>query len=128
MEHFQRVTHMSTRGKSKMVFLIAIVGVFLTSYGASAGGSTDTCPAKAEQFKLAAKKEFIVGDNDASIQRFMKRHQISFSFDRFAKRYQGITRDIGNQPKSGCAVAAYIYADDAGNYLSAEFMATYTGL
>ncbi len=111
-----------------MVFLIAIVGVFLTSCGASAGGSTDMCPVKAEQLTLAAKKEFTVGDNDASIQSFMKRHQISFSFDRFAKRYQGIIRDIGRQPKSDCAVVAYIYVDDAGNYLRAEFTATYTGL
>jgi hypothetical protein len=110
-----------------MIFLCGVFGIFVASCGVSAGGSTDMCTKKAGQLTQAAKSEFLVGASDASIRQFLTRHHINFSFDRFAKRYQGIIRDVESKPGTDCAVVAYIYVDSAGNYLRSEFMASYTG-
>lgn len=55
-------------------------------------------------------------------------HQVSFSFDRFSKHYQGIVREVANEPGVDCAVVAHVYVDDRGSYARSEFRALYTGL
>ncbi len=119
---------MPTRNCNRLIFLSTVMGIFVVTCDVDAAGSTDMCTKTAEQLTQAVKSELLVGAGDASVQQFMTKHHVIFSFDRFEKRYQGIIRNVANKPGTDCAVVAYIYADSAGNYLRSEFRASYTGL
>ena len=112
-----------------MVFFATILASFFLScgYGRDQRAVMATCSKKVEQLSLASKTELARGDGDEVIKKFLAHHQIKYSFDRFAKRYQGIIRNIKNDAGDDCAVVIYVYTDDAKKYLKSEFFASYTG-
>jgi len=76
----------------------------------------------AHKLETAAKSELHIGDSKKTIEEFFSRHSITFSFDKYQVRYQGIIRNIYRFSPFNAAVVVYVKVDDSGNFLSAEFL------
>jgi hypothetical protein len=66
------------------------------------------------------------GSSPKSIEGFLERHELHYSYDRFSKRYQSIIRNASADPRVDHAIVIYLYVDDAMNFTRAEVRDSYT--
>lgn len=109
-------------------FFIILVIIFSTMNFLVASEKMDICSSTAAELSKSIDLELTVGGNKDSIEEFLKKHNIKYSYDRFAGRFQGIIRSEERGWNIDCAVVAYIYVDNEGRYLKSEFVASYAGL
>jgi hypothetical protein len=114
--------------------LIVVVGLVLASIsGCDTGGEMveDKVIAdrinrymdktKADEVRQLIAKELQVGANADVIEAFFDRHHIAYEWDRFAKIYVGIIRDLSTNPKLlDHSVLIDIYVDDEKRFVNAE--------
>jgi hypothetical protein len=81
---------------------------------------------KAEEVRQLIASELQIGAEALTIEAFFKRHDIAFSYDRFAQRYQAIIRDVASAPKVDQAIIIYIYVDDQKRFARSEVNDSFT--
>lgn len=83
-------------------------------------GGLDTTPEAVEAEVSAALHE---GASADAIERYLEQKNLTFSYDRFANRYQSIIRD----PESDAhAITIYVLLDDQRRYVDVEVRDSYT--
>ncbi|MDC8756043.1 hypothetical protein [Janthinobacterium fluminis] len=107
-----------------LMFLVIIAAVFLWK----GRGSMGNCGRTAAELSIAANSELHVGSGGASVENFLLRKNIKYSYDEFSGRFQGIIRSEENGRSNGCAVVAHVYVDKDMRYIKSEFITSYTGL
>lgn len=112
----------------RRVVLLGLIALVMATACQSEGRAMPSCEKMTDQLRRAAHDELRAGVSETEIERFLTGHRIKFAFDRFQGRYQGILREVSNQPGIDCAVVAYIYTDESRRYIRSEFVPTYTGL
>jgi len=81
---------------------------------------------KSTEVRELMAAELNVGDAASSIESFFERNDISFSYDRFAQRYQAIIRDVSSDPNVDQAIVIYVAVDDEKRLLSFEVKDSFT--
>lgn len=114
------------------ILLIAILGCIIAiSFGCNnrdefmLGGINEE---KSEEVKQLITDELYVGASSDVIETFFKKHNITYSYNRFSVRYNAIIRDVSSDPKVDQAVSIYIYLDDEKQFKSSEVRNTFTSL
>ena len=68
-----------------------------------------------------------VGDSSLEIESFLKQNEITFAFDRFNVRYQGLINDPSKyKPEGYHSIVIYIYVDENKAFKRAEVRDSYT--
>jgi hypothetical protein len=80
----------------------------------------------AEDVRSKIRAELPIGSDGQEIRAFFERHEITYTYDRFTKRYQGIIRDVSAAVCIDQAVSIYVYVDGQGRYKSAEVRNSFT--
>ena len=81
---------------------------------------------KAEEVRQLIADELELGASSELIEEFFEKNAITYSYDRFASRYQAIIRDIANGPGGDQAVVIHVKVDDQGRFVSAEVRDSFT--
>lgn len=109
--------------------LIAILSFLLLMSGCESGDKgmlEGMNTQRAEQTKRLIANELAVGDNSDSIEAFFQKHNIIYSYDRFARRYQAIIRNVSSDPRVDQSVLVDIYVDDMRRFQRAEVHDSFT--
>ena len=72
------------------------------------------------------KDELVVGAAANDIEAFFEERGLPYTYDRFAKRYQSIIRDVSSDPKVDQAIVIYIYVDDEKQFIREEVIDSFT--
>ena len=62
----------------------------------------------------------------SEVVSFFEKHQITYSFDRFANRYQAIIRDVATGPGVDQAIVIHVHVDEDRRFLGAEVRDSFT--
>jgi hypothetical protein len=81
---------------------------------------------KAAEIRQLIADELQPGASSEAIELFFARNQITYSYDRFASRYQAIIRDVATGPGVDQAVVIHINVDAQRRFLSAEVRDSFT--
>lgn len=112
-----------------MRILIVVVGlVCAANAGCDTGGQVIADrineymnKTKADEVRQLIAKELPVGASAESIEEFFQKHNIGYSWDRFANRYHAIIRDVSKNPKLlDQAIEIHINVDDEKRFVNAE--------
>ena len=92
--------------------------------------STTACGAERKmtsgEVRSSIEQTLGVGSSAADIELFFREHNLPSTYDRFAKRYQSIIRDVSDDPNVDHAIVIYIYVDDAKTFTRAEVRDSFT--
>lgn len=81
---------------------------------------------KAEEVRQLIAAELELGASSELIEEFFEKNAITYSYDRFASRYQAIIRDIATGPGVDQAVVIHVKVDDQRRFVSAEVRDSFT--
>ena len=79
---------------------------------------------KAEEIRQLLATELQVGADAQEIEAFFKRHNITYSYDRFNQSYNGIIRDVS--PVLDQAIVIHVYVDEEKQFQRAEVSNSFT--
>jgi hypothetical protein len=80
----------------------------------------------AGEVRSSIDRALATGASAADIEQFFRQHDLPYTYDRFAKRYQSIIRDVSPDPTVDHAIVIYIYVDDAKTFTKAEVRDSFT--
>jgi hypothetical protein len=110
----------------------AVVAVMITAAVIAPGCSSEKDILEGRNVVIAQETENLIaselaeGANQAAIEEFFRRHNIPFTFDDFASRYQAIIRDVSDDPRAKQSVIIYIYVDEEHRLLRTEVFDSFT--
>ena len=81
---------------------------------------------KANEVRDLIAEEIVLGASSEAIEQFFEKHQITYSFDRFANRYQAIIRDVATGPGVDQAIVIHVHVDEDRRFLGAEVRDSFT--
>ena len=81
-----------------------------------------------QEVRAAIDGELNVGAAPEEIELFLTKHGFEYSYDKYAKRYQAIIRNISRYPFVDKALQVRVNTDDAKRYMSADVYVSYTFL
>ncbi len=70
--------------------------------------------------------ELAVGSSSQDIEQFFKTHDLPFSYDKYAKKYHSIIRNVSPDPKVDQAIDIDLYVDDEKKFTKEEVRDTFT--
>jgi hypothetical protein len=96
---------------------------------ALAGGENSSMMAArtSQEAKAIIDSELRVGASGREIEDFLNTQGLKFSYDKFAKRYQSIIRDVPSRSGMDKAIIIYLYVTDEKRLLRSEVRESYTG-
>lgn len=112
-----------------MWLVLALILLFVSlALGVIAGAYRGIDRVTAERTKMLIESELRLGARAQEVEHFFDRHDLSYSYDKFAKRYQSIIRNVSSSRWIDQAIVIYIYIDvdnDAG-FTNAEVRNSFT--
>ncbi len=81
---------------------------------------------RAAEIRELIAAELQPGKSAEQIERFFESKDITYSYDRFANRYQAIIRDVATGRNADQAIVIYINVDEKRRFLSAEVRDSFT--
>lgn len=106
------------------IFLISSLFIF---HGCSRGDDSvfsikDYDLEKSKSVSRLIEEHLKEGSGSVSIETFLKDNNITYSYDRFAKRYQGIIRNVSPKAKGDHAIVIHINVDEDKSFKSYEVL------
>lgn len=112
------------------VLAVGLALVLLTGQSACADGDESMLgnvnKERVEQVRRLISDELAVGAATEAIEDFFKRHEIAYTYDRFAHRYQAIIRNVSTDPRNDQAVSILVHVDEQRRFVRAEVHDTFT--
>ncbi len=81
---------------------------------------------KVAEVRQLIADELEPGASSEAIEGFFEKNEITYSYDRFAGRYQAIIRDVATGPGIDQAVVIHVKVDDQRRFVSAEVRDSFT--
>ena len=80
------------------------------------------------QIRSLIEQELSVGDSAIEIEKFLKLNEITYSFDKYNKRYQCLIRDPSGKETGYHSIVIYISVDEWNQYLTFKVFDSFTGI
>lgn len=105
-----------------------LVFVFLATIAACGGDIVQegADQQKANEVELSIHTELQVGAASQAIEEYFDRHGIAYSYDKFARRYQAIVRNVAISSDVDQAIVIYVYVDEEKRFQRAEAHDSFT--